>query len=541
MLHDLSWLQQGQPFPPLLERDRLERYAQNAALFNNDQFAGGMFRQRDTYPEMTQQMLGVYSACAERISQVIGNFDDIISFPVLLNYQRFMSLKIADLVAGEHPLITGATDTENAKIKWLEDSTNFFEKLYSIVIDLSRFGDCPIRVYKDAQTGYYTFTIWDAMQWYPIVSQDGTDTIKAHCLVWTENKSQDDQIPDLYVHVQVHSTDNPGVYDYYVFHNGSERSVMGELVEGYPKHIATGLKTCAVMSLRQYAVSGTVYGYDDYVPIDAIMAEIITRVSQISVILDKHADPSMTGPVSMLRMNTKTGERYLERSKFYGINPEDEKPEYLTWDGQLEASFKELEFLVNQLYILSEMGAALTGGQDSATNAVSGTAMRFKMVNPLAKARRISNALTMPLRRLVSVIGSNAPDIDESTSQPSDGEDTELPFGHVSLKWKDGLPDDPREQLEMCKLASGKASMLPLEDCLMAYLGKTSAEAGKLAIQLRNEAQADQAVQSSQTSQQGDTNKPGPQDGTGVNPQKKGSTTGITNFQSENNKNSNEK
>ena len=186
------------------------------------------------------------------------------------------------------------------------------------------------------------------------------------------------------------------------------------------------------------------------------------------------------------------------------------------------------------------MGAAITGGIDSSGNAVSGTAMRFKMVNPLAKARRVTNSLTDPLRKMLSVLCSNMPDIDEETAEPQqNAEDTSLPYGHISIQWKDGLPDDPRESLEMAKLASGEAKMIPLEEALMAYLGKSQAEATQLAQKVRELLQ--QSATSNPSTTQQVTNKPGPQDGTGVNPAKKGSKTGISNFRSENNKTQNEK
>lgn len=534
MLYNMNWLKEGEVFPPLEERPRLERYAQNERLFNGEHFFDPVFRQREGGLNPT---IDIYNKCAQRISQVVGNFDDVISFPVLLNYQRFVSTKMADLVAGEHPLITGKDNAENAKIKWVTDNTNFFEKLYSIVIDLSRYGDCPIRIYKDEFTDYYDFTIWDAGQWFPIVTQDGTYRIAKHCLAWLENVSKESGVDDYELHVQVFDVHKPGSYEQFVYHNGFDKHKIG--VQVSQEIIETGFDICPVFNLRPYAVSGTVFGYDDYVPLDAVMSEIIVRVSQISTILDKHADPAMTGPVSMLKKDPQTGEFYLERSKFYGINEDDTPPSYLTWEGQLTAAFDQLEFLINQLYTLSEMGAAITGGVDSSGNAVSGTAMRFKMVNPLAKARRVTNSLTDPMRKMLSVLCSNLPDIDEDTAEPGKGEDTKLPFGHISIQWKDGLPDDPREGIEMAKLASGEVSMIPLENALMTYMGKSQAEAIKLAQRVRELAK--EALTKEETTLPDDPNKSGPQDGTGVNPRKKGSKTGLNNFRSENNKTQDEK
>lgn len=89
------------------------------------------------------------------------------------------------------------------------------------------------------------------------------------------------------------------------------------------------------------------------------------------------------------------------------------------------------------------------------------------------------------------------------------------------------MAGDPREQLEQCKLASGEEKLLPLEESLMTYLGKSQKEAAALAQKLRDLAKQQQQ-------QEDAVNKPGPQDGTGVNPQKKGGQ--VSNFQAENNK-----
>lgn len=531
MLYNLDWLQQGKPFPPTAEVPRIERYKQNAALFDNEHFTMG-FRHRGECPVHS---IGVYDNCCNRISQVVGNFKDVVAIPVLLNYQRFISLKMADLVCGEYPTITGANEKENAKIKWILDNTNLFEQVYSSVIDLSRFGDAPYRIFKDGD--HYNFCIWDARGWYPIAYQDGTSRVKQHCLCWWENTNPDvDALGDWKLYVQIHDVENPGYYTQRVYDCGGSNMTIGELIE--ETRVPTGLDTCAVFSIRAFAVSGTIFGYDDYMPLDALLAEIIARISQISAILDKHADPAMTGPVTMLQRDEETGEFYLARSKFYGINPEDTPPQYLVWDGKLEAAFSECEMLINQLFILSEMGAALVGGSDGATNAVSGSALRSKMANPLAKARRVSNALSQPLRKLIATIGSQLPDIDAETGEPGSGEATSLPFSHISIHWEDGLPDDPREQIENCKLATGETKMIPLEEGLMLYFGKSEAEATELAQKVREqslEAQKQQVELSMQTANS-NPNKPGPQSGTGVNPQKKGSKTSVKSFQAPNNK-----
>lgn len=511
MLYNLDWLKPGQPFPPLQERDRIKRYLENEALFDGEHFGSELRDRNKTY--LKEGSILVYQKCAERISQVVGNFEDVISFPVLMNYQRLMSLKMADLVCGEYPTITGSNDSENEAIKTARDNSDFDARLYSTVIDMSRYGDAIWREYLDDDTSDKTFTLWDPKEWFPIVRQDGTNRISHHVLCWRVNVNEglENQPPKYELHVQIHGCAKAdyGKYSERVYSMTPEGSNIGALISS--DEVTTGFDGCAIHHLKAFSTSSTIYGYDDYMTLDSLLAEIMVRIGQISIILDKHADPNLTGPATMLSQNPETGEFYLKRGKFFATSQGDNEPKYLTWDGQLTAAFKQLEILINQLYILSEMGAAILGGQDGSSNAISGTAMRFKMVNPLAKARRISNSLTRPVRRLLSDI--------------SDG----VEFEGISVYWSDGLPDDPRENIENAKLATGETKMMPLKVGIREYFNRSDKEADEWIQAI------DEEKQKAQQAMFEDPNKPGPQDGTGVNPQKKGSETGMNSFHSQTN------
>lgn len=514
MLYSLEWLEQGKSFPPSDEKGRIQRYKENAALFDGDHFSSSVMRHR--YGTCSESIT-MYDECARRISRVVGNFNDVISFPVLLNYQRLMSIKMADLVCGEFPSITGANDAETRKIKEVIDNSEYHNKLYSAVIDISRYGDAVQRVYRDYD-GKNNVTYWDPAEWFPVVSQDGTRTILYHCLCWLENTNPDEQGPPKYLlHVQIHGTrpEEVGYYEYRIYKMHSQTSTIGKLIKS--EKVPTGLTTCAVTHLKTFSVTNNIYGYDDYMPIDSILAEIMARIGQISVILDKHADPNITGPTSMLSMDPATGEYYLKTGKFYAVSPGEEQPRYMTWEGQLNAAFKQLEILLNQLYIISEMGSALLGESSGGSQAISGTAMRFKMAGPLAKARRVSNTLILPIRRLMSQLTGG-----------------EVPVENISVSWKDGLPDDPREQVEIAKLATGATKLMPLTYAIVEYFGRSAEEASKWVDLIDEETIKNLEMV---RSQEEDPNRPGPQDGTGVNPTKKGSTTGMNNPAGQQNRN----
>lgn len=519
MLYNLDWLKPGSVFPPAVEVPRLTRYAQNAMLFDGDHFGDPVFRSRNSL-EPAYEPVNIYKLCAERISKVVGNFEDIISFPVLLNYQRLISLKTADLVCGEYPSISGVTFEENEAIKDVRDTTDFDAKLYATVIDISRYGDAVWRVYLDEDTNKMNFTCWDPSEWFPIVAQDGTNSIKQHCICWRVNVSEDQLNPKYELHVQIHGCDKAslGHYEHRVYSMSEGGQQISKLISS--EMVSTGLQSCAITNLRSFMTSNGVYGYDDYMPLDSILSEIMVRVGQISCILDKHADPNITGPVSMLSINPETGEYYLKTGKFFAVSAGEDQPQYMTWDGQLTSAFKQLEFLVNQLYILSEMGAALLGAGDGNGQAISGTAFRFKMANPLARVRRIANSLSVPVRKLFSSLSTTA-QLDSEIDLP-------IPYRRISVFWSDGLPDDPRENVEIAKLASGNEHMMPLEIAIMEYFGRSNDEAREWIKMLEKEAKKREDLLE-------DANHPGPQDGTGVNPTKKGSQSGLNDFHGMNN------
>jgi hypothetical protein len=491
MLYDLTWLETNKNFPPQQEQARMQRYADNLAYFNTKETAA----------------LREYS---KRIARVINNFSEVVAFPLIFNYQKLMSLKMADLVCGESPKLSTKKSDETDILTLVQSDIDFDAKIYTTTIDVSRYGDAVWRIYL-SENDKYDFTVWDPNQWYPIVINDGTNRIRSHVLCWI------DEIPigpNVYRYELTAQDHHVGYYEEYKYHMNSKTGVIGTKISG-PTRYDTGLKVNAVMHVKAYSTSDTIYGHDDYEAIDSIVKELETRCAQISSILDKHADPSLTGPTSLLKINKTTGEPEFHRGKFYAVTQGDMLPQYLTWNGQLDAAFKQIDVLLNQLFILSELGAAIVGDKGADGQAVSAEAMRYKLVTPLNKARRVSNALTLASRKLISTITTR-------------GYEKVIEAKAITVEWRDGLPDDPRAILEYAKIACGEDKIMPLATAISLILGKTTeeAEAWIKAIDERTQhlAEMDQKMSLSPVDE---SHKPGPN--TGTTPSKKGSE-GISNF-----------
>lgn len=454
MLYGLEWLNPGNEFPPKCECDRIAAYKWYASLF-------------DICPFEDFQNYG---------SRLIVNFDEYFRIPLLLGYQRLSTIKLADMVMGAPPSITVNNDDKLTDlISDIRDTTNFDAKLYTALIDYSRFGATILRLFNDDEVAEDrgNFAIWTPEEWYPILRNDGTKRIKEHVLVWRTNYGTVSS-PDWYLEVQRHPIEGGGYTEIRYRMNANGTCVAEQ--QGTERFVPMPGLPCLVQHIANIPSTTNVYGTSDYKIINELVFKATERMRQILHILDKHADPSMTGPATMLTPNEQTGALEFKASQFYAVSPGEEHPEYMTWDGQLNAAFTALTTLLDQIYIMSEMGEALMGNSKSSGQAISGTAMRYKMVSPLEKARRVANSFTLPIKKLMAAL------IQISTGR-------KLRYQDINVVWGDSLPKDPRETAELSRLQSGAPQIVPLKHVLMENYDMDTVDAEHYISEIEKERQ----------------------------------------------------
>jgi hypothetical protein len=452
MLTDLTWLEQGKPFPPKCERQRLEMYAHNRALFECEH-------------------ADEYELALRRIERVIGNFNEVVSYPIVLNFQKLMSLKIADLLFGEPPKIV-AGDPETAEQKAIEaisESSDLLNTLFMAGIDVSRFGDGLLYVRKMGDAGVIELT--QPSFWFPIADPENISRIQAHVLAWTF-KEGDNEYLKVYVH-------RKGAFDEYVYalSSGAVGKQIDQMVSSTLNQ-KTGLADFAIIPVHNTITSDRVTGIDDYTDIDSLIAELMVRVGQVSRILDKHASPSVQGPQAALEQDPVTSEWRLKMGNYFPRdNKEDPPVEYITWDGELESNFKQIERLINMLYTISEMGSAIFGDLSSKTGeAPSGTALRRLMVSPLAKVQRIRMRFDAAIKKalkLCSQLGGKG--VVDLTDKP------------IAINWQDGLPGDPLEEAQIMQFRTASKATMSQHRALKVYDGMTDKEADEEVARIQDE------------------------------------------------------
>jgi hypothetical protein len=438
MLTSLDFLKVGELFPPKCEVERLENYDIYKKLFEG--------KHND-----------VYKYQIDRIKRVQGDFQEVISYNVILNYQQVITKKTADLLVGESPKISVQNKKKQKIVDEIIKRNDIYNLLYIIAMDTSRYGVGLFYLYKDLNRGVIDIT--QPAIWFPVVDERNVRRIKYHVLciprVLNENKNGN----EIELYVEIHEKGRYTIKRFLV-RNGK---IIREFTEE-EKVVETWLNDFAIIPVTNITTSDNIYGISDYMAIDSIICELEVRFAQIAKVLDKHSQPSMQGPSSALTYNRETDTYSLKTGSYFVVEGTDGKVSYLTWDAQLEANFRFIKELQNALYIISEMGGTLLGERENGSGGVtSGIAYKLKMETALQKVGRIRNSMDTALRKAISNCAKmEGYDIDEY---------------ELIIEWKDGLIDDEREQAEIMQIKNGNKPVLSHVTSIMLANDMTMEEA----------------------------------------------------------------
>ncbi len=322
--------------------------------------------------------------------------------------------------------------------------------MYELALDISRFGDGLLLVRLEPGRSAIIEAI-SPQVWFPVVSPVNVRVITAHVLGWTYDVGTGRE-KRTYLRAQIHTAGRIEHRLYEVAQGRIRQQLDGAAVEpGWVEGEETRVGAPLVIQAPGLRTSDQLHGMDDYGDIISIVQELSARVAQISRILDKHADPSMFGSAENTRVDPTTGETAVDAAggRYYVVGDGEQPPGYVTWDGQLAAAFTELERLLELFYITSETTPAAFG-QLKAGLAESGSALKRLLLAPLAKVNRIRLRVDPRVRQAIRL----AADLERAN-----GRDTPA-IGDLVIDWKDGLPEDIREavQLETWRVGAGIGS-----------------------------------------------------------------------------------
>lgn len=466
------WLAPTKTFPPSSENDRLARYTKYELLYlgkHNDVW-------KDIW-DMTDM---------EQADNILSSFFTASYGPRKLEFNWFKVLcnVYSDFLVGESPRISAKVISEQNTIDAIRERSNLDVVLHNAVRCLIKEGDV---VFKCRFKGAMEYTepgsvieLVDNSIWFPITNPDNKDEYTAHVLAWTFMEQVGSSTAKL-LKVEIHTAGFVTHRLFWMNGNTIEHEVPIETSYKYsslaPQRISpegeptlaplgvsveTGVKYPLVFVVSNPKPKNDVHGTSDFDDIENLVHELYIRIIKISSILDIHSRPIMTGPDNVLTTDMITGEEKLRlNGRYFPLRDPANRVQYITWDGKLDSSFKEMDKITDMIYKITDLNPAALGDYSQGMQ-VSGSAWRRLMVRTLARVSRLRMMFDVPVKRAISAASS----LDVQGRMPGAVVTTVN-----KIMWQDGLPKDTKEDtlVEQARKNSGLTSKLSsimrLDEC----------------------------------------------------------------------------
>lgn len=191
--------------------------------------------------------------------------------------------------------------------------------------------------------------------------------------------------------------------------------------------------------------------------IETLLMAINDRLAQIDYVLWKHTDPATYGPKLGEGSAVRTSGTYIEVTK------DDATPGYMTWNSELNGAFKELETLIAMVFQVAETPQWLFGtvlGSDNAggtgTSHTDGAAIKARFLPILSKVNRIKTHYDRAIRDALYIC--QLLDIAHGG--------VEFEAVYPTITWRDGLPENKKEQAEIMAIRTGNKPTLDVQTAI---------------------------------------------------------------------------
>lgn len=443
MLTDLSFLAPGAVWPPKGEGERLNTYKANRLLFRGDH--GQVFR--EAFKRIDRGMMEIGLAPPAR-------------HEITVNYPRLISVKTAELLFSEPPMIVAGNEDDAAAmhaVKDIVERCDLIATAATACLDVSMCGE-GILLIRKADTGLGTIELSRPDVWFPVVESGNLHSVRYHVLATPCHQGD-----SWWLHTEIHEKGFVTLCDYPM----KNHCLAAPLSP--PQRKPTGLDDFAVIPIFNLRTSDSIYGLNDYDNIQSLVCELDIRLAQIARILDKHTAPSMQGPEDALTERIDNDGNVIREfiPGQYFVNQAGALQgdiSYITWDPHLDANYKMIDLLITQIRIISEMGAMLADLSDKTGQVPSGSALHRMLMSALGKIARIRAAFDKSLIHAIRLC--------------SQLDNCDLSHTPLYIRWQDGLPGDPQEQATIAATRTGSKQTQSVKRAIMALdkLDEDSAE-----------------------------------------------------------------
>ena len=398
----LDFLNIGGLYPPSTEIGRLYRYKRYKEIFDS--------KIGDAYESFLRNRVtgAINKNMSEQMKVIFTN-------PRIMNYGRAITKKTVDLAISRKPSLTTNTDKGDLDLVDIQRETGVWKKVKMALVDVSRYGNGYLREYNKkarvvGEDGKLTKGEVGCNVLLPelitkVVNPMDKEDILYYVIGWVDEVIvYDTQNPavekdrEYYLSIEIHEK---GYYTYKRFKVSKPILNIGSIKQyvlqedvtplDMRNRRPTGLDGFAIKHLTNFSTSDDPNeGLSDYDMFDSLMIDLCERVSQLSDVFEKHGEPSMQGSPSLMSTDEE-GNPVFYAGDFYPVKDGETPLSYITWDAKSKDILTYCNNILQQIFILSEMGdGSIMGYVNNSTGfAESGKGIRMKMSSPLMKVQSL--------------------------------------------------------------------------------------------------------------------------------------------------------
>lgn len=354
------------------------------------------------------------------------------------NFTRLLSEFFSDLIFSEPPQFL--SDSNQESLDDIVEDTNLHILNMQSSVSNSYRGDAVYKVRRDEDGDVYIDDV-PPMMFFPKFKDYNINEYEYIDLCWMRTIGD-----SKYVQKERHYTDR---IENLLFKIVDDYNTNGEysgpqevqvpfssIGEAEPAVQENPTGEFLVVHIPNYRISNYAYGISDIQSLDSLLNEADYRITQLASILNKHADPKLAVPKGVLNASGQVASGNLQMFEVTSNSSSLNKPEYITWDAQLESVFKEIELITERIALFGRMPVGLFKDKENMTAPEAAKALKLKFLMSLKKANRKRLYYDQGLKKVLKLAGMLM-DVDLSD---------------VRIKWNDGLPEDRLEELQAMML-----------------------------------------------------------------------------------------
>lgn len=494
----MSFLKEGEQFPPNRDIERLAKYKRMETIFDGD-------------------VKEIYRRATELLKDT-PNSDQLDKLYIAVNLVDVLTTKPADLLVGEGISVESKFDDESNEqqaINRIVRENRTDSLIYEAVIGAGIRGDAWLKTYyanRDDASAILELglTVPEGLldpepvieavpsnQVFPELAKGSRKRFKAVNICTVEYvEVGKKKVP--YLDVERHL---PGyiVYERYRLEEtiGGVNNKYGVPIQLYSvveqvstgreentDVVETGVNDILVRHVPYKAKDSTWQGISNFEKIESVLTAINDRLVQIDYILWKHSDPHMYGP----DIEDDDGAQSLGGGVYIPVDKEDPTPGYMTWESQLEGAFKQLDYLLSIVFQMTEtpqwlFGTTITqdkGG--TGTSHTDGRAIQMRLLPILSKVNRIKLYVETAFQDVIHLAQRLEVYANEGV-EDFESYEPQLP----KIVWDNPIPSDKREEAEIATMRAGGRATLDVHSAIKRLDGMDDEEAVKIIERIKED------------------------------------------------------